>query len=203
MRRGFTLLEMMVVMGIIALLIGVSVAGYSRMTKTAETARAQELVANTATALTALYNKEGAWPQRLLSEGKNDGRLDERTAYLLAKKDVMSLTTEGGKLAGFDRFGIITPWAQAVVKRLGQKATVGSKVGSRTVQDHILHFAIDTDGDGIIEGASVGGENLTIRATAAVWCIGKSGGDKGQPWPYSRGLSHDDVYSWSREQVKK
>lgn len=203
MKRGFSLMEMMVVMGIVALLIGVSTAGYTRMTKTAEKTRAQELVSNTATALTALFNKEGVWPQRLLSEGKSDGRLDERSAYLLAKAGVMSLTTENGKLAGLDRFGVVTPWAAAIIKGRGQKAALGTKVGSCTVQDHILHFAIDTDGDGIIEGATVGGENLTIRATAAVWCIGKSGGDKGQPWPYSKGLSRDDVYSWSRDQVKK
>lgn len=203
MRRGFSLLEMMVVIGVIALLIGVSTAGYTRMTKTAEKTRAQELVSNTATALTALFNKEGSWPQRLLTEGRSDGRLDDKTAYVLAKTGVMSLTKENGRLAGIDQFGILTPWASTIVKRLGKKASASSKVGTCTVQDHILHFAIDTDGDGLIEGADVGGESLTIRATAAVWCIGKSGGDKGRPWPYSKGLSRDDVYSWTREQVRK
>jgi len=201
--RGFTLMEMLVVIGIISLLIGVSVGGYTKMTKTAEKTKAQELVANTATALTVLFNKEGSWPRRLLTDGKSDGRLDKDAAYVLAKAGVMSLTTEGGKLDGVDRFGIVTPWASTVLKRLGTKGALASKVGSCTVQDHILHFAVDIDGDGLIEGANVGGENLTIRATAAVWCIGKSGGDKGSPWPYSKGLSRDDVYSWTREQVKK
>nr|MCR5838000.1 type II secretion system GspH family protein [Kiritimatiellia bacterium] len=49
-RRGFTLIEMLVVIGIIAMLMGVLLASVSTFLKTAEKARCQELVANTATA---------------------------------------------------------------------------------------------------------------------------------------------------------
>lgn len=209
MRKGFTLVEMLVVIGIIAVLIGASIGGYAKMTKTAEKARAQELVSNVATALTTLYQREGNWPRRFLSGG-GEGRLDAQTAYLLAKGSYMSLTTEGGKLAGLDRFGIVTPWATAAIKRAGTSATLGTKVGSgtTTVEDHILYYAVDLDGDGRITGdeaAKVGGESVNIRATAAVWCIGKSGGNNGQPWPYSvgrKGGKRDDVYSWSYGQTQ-
>ena len=67
-----------------------------------------------------------------------------------------------------------------------------------TVDDHILRFAIDYDGDGIIEGANVGGETIDIRATAAVWCCGKDGKIEA----YSQGLRRDDVYSWTKGQTQ-
>jgi len=82
-------------------------------------------------------------------------------------------------------------------------ATEGTKVdGGATIADHRLHFAVDVDGDGVISGVDVGGETIDIRATAVVWCIGKSGGQGGQPWPYSIGQKKDDVYSWSVGQTK-
>jgi len=207
MKRGFTLIEMLVVIGIIAILIGASIGGFAKMTKTAERAKAQELVSNVATALTVLYQREGNWPQLLINAATGDGLLDENTAYILARKNLMSLTVENGKLAGLDRFGIITPWATSSVKRYGNNggSADGIKVGNRTVRDHILHFAIDLNGDGVISGneaAKVGGESVNIRATAAVWCIGKSGGDQGQPWAYSKGRRRDDIYSWSIGQTQ-
>ena len=63
---------MLVVIGIIAILIGASIGGYSSMTKSAERAKAQELVSNVATALTAMFQEEGVWPKRLIN-GKDGG----------------------------------------------------------------------------------------------------------------------------------
>ena len=51
-KSGCTLVEMLVVIGIIAVLVGASIGGFSAMTKTAEKAKCQELVSNVATALT-------------------------------------------------------------------------------------------------------------------------------------------------------
>ena len=201
MKNGFTLIEMLVVIGIIAILIAASLGGYSSMTKSAEKARAQELVSNVATALSALYQENGVWPKRLRDGMKSKGQLDETAAYAL--KGHFSLTTSGTKLAGLDRLGIVTPWAAAVVKRKGTSASLSDKVtANSTVQDHILHYAIDLDGDGIISDVDVGGEKIDVRATAIVWSIGKSGGDNGKPWPYSKAQRHDDVYSWTRGQTQ-
>ena len=204
MRPAFTLVEILVVIGIIAVLLAASVGGFMKMAKTAERAKTQELVSNVATALTALFQQEGAWPKRLASNGKTDGRLDANTAYALVAGTTkyFSLSHSGGKLTGHDRFGILTPVAQQVVKRLGTEASLGSKVGKLTIEDHILHYALDLDGDGKIIGASVGGENVNVRATAIVWCIGKSGGNDGDPWPYTEGLRKDDVYSWTPGQTR-
>lgn len=207
MRRGFTLVEMLVVIGIIAVLIGASIGGYSAMTKTAEKAKCQELVSNAATALTQLYQQEGNWPKRLALNGGADGQLDADAAIPLAKGKYFSLTTTGSgrnmKLAGLDKFGIVTPWATAVIKRKGTSAQLTDPINSVSrVKDHILHYALDLDGDGVIKGANVGGQSVDIRATAAVWCIGKAGGNKGQPWPYQVGQKKGDVYSWTPGQTR-
>ena len=196
MKKGFTLIEMLVVVGIIAVLMGASIAGFSKMTKTAEKAKCQELVSNTATAMAVLFQKEGVWPKVMRSAGSTDGELDATTAYPL--KDYMSLTTSGNSLSGLDRFGIVTPWATAYIKSHGTGASLSSKIGEYTIKDHILHFALDLDGDGIIEGANVGGESIDVRATAIVWCCGKDG----KLEAYSTGLRKDDVYSFTFGQTQ-
>ncbi|MGN0832105.1 MAG: type II secretion system protein [Kiritimatiellia bacterium] len=215
-RAGFTLVEMLVVIGIITVLVGASLGGYSAMTRSAERAKCQELVANTATALTALFQQEGHWPKKLRENGSGDGELNEDVAYALVAGSTkyMSLSTKDGKLSGLDRFGIVTPWATAALKNRGASASLSTKVGSATVKDHILRFALDLDGDGIIEGVNVGGKSINIRATAAVWCCGKDGVIS--PYPYDgsgggggkgasggqAGGKGDDVYSWTPGQTR-
>lgn len=208
MRSGFSLVEMLVVIGIIAVLTGAGIGGYTSMTRAAERARCQELVSNVASALTAMYQKEGAWPKRIAGaqNAATDGRLDETVAYALVRgTKYLSLThsTAQKKLTGLDRFGIVTPWATAAIRRAGTGASLGTTVskgqgGDRTVEDHLLHFAIDDDGDGIIRGANVGGQAVDVRASAIVWCAGKDG----KMEAYSRGLRKDDVYSWAPGQAR-
>ena len=205
MRPAFTLVEILVVLGIIAVLMGASIGGFMKMAKTAEKAKSQELVNNVATALTALFQQEGVWPKRLAANGATDGRLDADTARALVAGTTKSFSLSQdseGKLSGHDRFGILTPQGQQLVKKLGTAASLGSKIGKQTLEDHILHYAIDLDGDGKIIGAMVGGEAVNVRATAIVWCIGKSGGNNGDPWPYTEGRRRDDVYSWTPGQTR-
>ena len=221
-KRGFTLVEMLVVIGIIAILVGASVAGFSSMTKSAEKAKAQELVDNVATALTALYQTEGNWPKRLAVNGASDGVLDKDAALPLAKGKYMSLTTDrpdqpeyATELRGADALGIVSPWAAKKIKALGRKPQLSDKVnGEITIQDHLLHYALDLDGDGKILGAKVGDVSVDVRATAIVWCGGKDG--VVDPYPYAGGGSNkskgrndktsgsrsDDVYSWTPAQTK-
>jgi len=214
LRAGFTLVEMFVVIGIILVLMGASVGGYSAMTKRAQKARGQELVSNVATALNILFQKQGRWPTALLNEADGDGQLTAKAAACLAVNKLISLSytkvEKDGEsfytLSGLDRYGIISPWAQAAVKNAG---TSGGGTGLRvpsggTVKDHILHYALDKTGEGIVE-ASVGGVSVRIRANAVVWCSGMDG--KEEPYPYagkgSKGRGGDDIYSWSPSQVEK
>ena len=56
-KSGFTLVEMLVVIGIIAVLSAAGMVGYSRIIKSARKAKTVELVANAATALAHILNK--------------------------------------------------------------------------------------------------------------------------------------------------
>ena len=132
MKKAFTLIEMLVVIAIIVILMAAMVGAYSRLSASAQRTKCKELVDNTATALTQLFQKEGAWPKALRSRGSTDGELDEKAAYPLAKGGYMTLTTDGTKLSGYDKFGVITPWAQAVVKRRGSSASLGDPVPCTT-----------------------------------------------------------------------
>lgn len=200
--KGFTLIEMLVVIGIIVVLTGASIAGFGKMRASAERAKVQELVSNTATALTALFQQEGVWPKRLLANsGMGDGLLDENAAFPLAKRGSLSLTMNSDEtaLGGLDRFGVVDPWGAAVIKRRGTSASAEDSVSSTaTVKDHILHYAIDVDGDGVVE-ASVGGESIRVRASAIVWGAGKDGKIE----RYSVGIKKDDIYSWTPGMARK
>ena len=204
MKKGFTLVEMLVVIGIIAILVGAGMTAFSSATRKAQQARAREVVSNVATALEAIYQKEGSFPRRVLAEGGSDGEMTPEVAYELAKRNAMTLTWDKDRpnvkrTIGADRCGILTPWGQDVVKRSKAGVSDSTKVPSGgTIKDHRIHFAVDTDGRGYVN-ASVGGESLKIRGSAVAWCCGKDG----KEYSYSDGLRHDCSYSWNRQQVVK
>lgn len=222
MQRGFTLLEVMLVLGIISVLAGATIGGYSFATKQAQKARARELVSNTASALNAMFQRQSFWPPELLAGAKGDRQLTAEVASRLT--DVMALSSTRIRkndqwtyqLSGQDRCGIVDPWAQDVVKhaREGERPLDKAVRTGGTVKDHILYFALDEDGDGITE-ATVGGVSVRVRSNAIVWCAGMDGVEA--PYPYSSGASGakgknsgrdkgreaDDIYSWQPRQVVK
>jgi prepilin-type N-terminal cleavage/methylation domain-containing protein len=201
MKKGFTFLEMLVVLAIIAILMAVSTISYNKIISSGETAKCEELVKNTATALAVMFNETGFWPRILREDGGDvEGILDEVHAYPIAYRKYMSLSADSNakKLSGFDRFGIVTPWAAAVIKRKGKNAKLSDRVPSGgTIQDHILRYAVDVDGDGVIPKARVGGQEIRVRATVIVWCCGKDGKIKA----YAHGRKSDDVYSWGAGEI--
>jgi len=209
MRKGFTLIEMLVVIGIISVLVGASLGGYSYVTKRAEQARVRELVSNTATALNILFQRQNRWPPALLSESQGQGRLTARAAACLAVNKLMSLTYVSSEqdgesvyvLSGLDRCGIVTPWATTVLKRIppGDSGLSAKVPQGGTVEDHQLHFALDDDGDGIVE-VRLASKTLRVRANAVAWSWGMNGKEDDYEASMAGRGKADDVYSWTRKQ---
>lgn len=203
-KKGFTLIEMLVVIGIIAILTGSLIVGMGKMRQTAMKSRAQEIVSNAATALSIIFQKEMNWPKLLTSNFKNGGygRLDENVCKAFVTHGLLGLAKDPDsstiKLVGADRCGLVSPWATDVLKRHEGEGKSLAVPSGGTVQDHVLYYAIDTDGDGITE-ASVGGQNVKIRASAMVWCAGADGKED----KYTGAGKGDDVYSWGRKQEEK
>ena len=213
-KRGFSLIEMLVVIGIIAVLSGAMLLGMDRVRKTAQKAKAQEIVSNTATALGVIFQTEMNWPKLLVNN--NNGQLDARTSHAFVRHNLLGLSYDSRaynasshsgtiRLTGADRCGIVDPWAAAVLKRKPSSAEndgVALAVPSgKTVRDHILWYAIDLDGDGITEVKIAGGGSVRVRAPACVWGAGANG-VLGQYGTHGKD-SDDDVYSWSRAQEVK
>ena len=202
-KSGFTLVEMLVVIGIIAVLAAASMVGYTRIIKSARKTKTVELVANVATALTYILTKEGTWPEELL-QGDGSGQLDKNVAKVFIRYNLLGLSYNqrtGGEgnytLTGKDRCGIVDAEAEAVLKR-NRRANESTSVPSgKSVQEHILYYAIDDDGDGFTYATlKDSGKQLKIRATAVVWAAGPNGVEE-----YNALGRNDDVYSWRPTQV--
>ena len=216
-QSGFTLIEMLVVIGIIGILAAALFGGYRYAVRSARKAKAVEAVANAKDALEMLFQKAEGWPPALFRSAKGEQGfrlMDENVAKVFSKYGLLGVDIKGGVLRGVDRCGIADPWAQAVLKR--DTSSSGASLLTRpvpsggTIQDHLIYFAVDEDDDGFVtsdEGAPV----KKIRAKAIAWCAGEDGGLGDCSSVATKTVSAngrsvtnaDNVYSWQRGQEER
>ena len=215
-RRGLTMIELLVVIGVIMVLSAVLLGGIGRVRKSAANARAQDLVSNVATALNQILQTERNWPGYVIkSASAGDPMVDSDACQALIRHKTFSLnyvkdrTADGDtfyRLTGIDRCGIVDPWAAQFLKTLDPTVSGNSALGRKvpdggTVRDHVLRFAVDDDYDGICV-ARVGGQTLRIRANVVVWCCGRNG--KFEDYSkVGRVEGSDDIFSWTPGQVER
>ena len=205
MKRGFTLVEMLIVIGIIAILTGAAMTGFRGAVEKAQAAKCQELVHNVSTALVKVFQDNGSWPSRIISAGQGSGEMTAEIGGELARRKALSLNyrlvenEETGekvyKLVGLDQSGVVSPWAAEVIKRKAANGNVSLNEpvpGGGTIRDHVLRFSVDDDEDGLVKVSYEGGKSVTVRASAAVWCCGRDG---------KFGM-RDDIKSWAKGQEK-
>ena len=205
MKRGFTLVEMLIVIGIIAILTGAAMTGFRGAVEKAQAAKCQELVHNVSTALVKVFQDNGSWPSRIISAGQGSGEMTAEIGGELARRKALSLNyrlvenEETGekvyKLVGLDQCGVVSPWAAEVVKRKAANGNVSLNdpvPGGGTIRDHVLRFSVDDDEDGLVKVSYEGGKSVTVRASAAVWCCGRDG----------KFGTRDDIKSWAKGQEK-
>ena len=205
MKRGFTLIEMLVVLGIIAVLMTAGVVTYSSSIKRAQTARGTELVHNFQTALVMALQNADSWPPVILKYGSgSNGQAVKEVGACLGKLGFFAFgyRDNGGtyRISKGEELGVLTPWAEEVVRaRAGSDKTASDSTklpSGGTVGDHRLRFAIDTDDDGLTDvpvSASGKAGSVKVRASACVWCCGYDG----------KFGTRDDIYSWTVGQETK
>jgi prepilin-type N-terminal cleavage/methylation domain-containing protein len=178
--KGFTLVEMLVVMGIVGLLVAMMTGGLQYVQSSAWQSRSQALVSNVATALTIYIQREGTWPKEILSSG---GVVNNQVCKVLQQARLLDVTTvtSAGTINpnSPERFGLFSPWGQRMVKRM--------KVGATPSVDllrHMLQFRVDINLDGKIDSSdtqlgAIPGAGSVIRASAMVWACGPNGKEDG------------------------
>lgn len=189
MKKGFTLLEMLIVIGIIAILAGVMISSFGKFTSSAQRQKVQELVSNTATSLTHILQSEGQWPIELLKAdtGIYGGNLlNEKASLAFVKNNrkLMDLNYKNGKLRGVDRCGIVVPAGAEMLKKMKSGKPQGDVIERLT-----LHFALDTESEGVVSTTApkrvTKGANgkpqcdlqpVEVRASAIVWAVVNLGG---------------------------
>jgi prepilin-type N-terminal cleavage/methylation domain-containing protein len=202
--RGFTLVEMLVVIGIIGLLASVLTTGFGFAQTLAWQTQSQELVSNIATALGLYIQKEGSWPEEIL---RSNGNVNNEVCKVLQEAKLLDLTTvkSDGTINqnSPERFGLFSPWGKRIIRKSPKlTASLGSLCSMTEANKHMIQFRVDMDLDGKIDSndAALGvipGNGAPIRASAIVWSCGPHGKADGQ---WGARNAQDNRQSWSAGQ---
>lgn len=201
-REGFTLVEMLVVIGIIGIMSGALVAGVSQVKRIAIRHKAQEAVTDTTVALNLYLQGEREWHKDMINALEMDYDVTKR----LARKKLLDavVPNDPATSTSLDRFGLLDEWGRKQLRR-NPNVSSASQRGTDGLQiaDHRIQFRLDTDYDGYVDGSEGSPNGLRIRASVIVWSRGPDGQDDFESTnPKASGrYPYDDLISWDQSKV--
>lgn len=200
---GFTLVEMLVVIGVIGLLAGALLGAFSHLKTAARQSQAQALVSEVATALNAYLQQYREWPDAL----KNRTEMDDTACWILQSAKLLDVTPKKEKTNSdgtvtvsvnensLDRFGLLDPWGRAALRKNPTISSAGVNIeGGKKLSDHRLQYRLDLNYDGYVDSSEDSPKGLKIRASAIVWSRGPDGEDD---FNSSGRYPKDDRLSWN------
>ncbi len=199
-RHGYTLMEMLVVIGIIGLLSITLLSSFGYLKTTAWQTRAQSQVSQIATGLTIYLQNERHWPKELIDKTE----FDADACYALQKYKIADVTTwvkNGDDKAinenSPDRYGLLDPWGAAIMRK-NPLAT------ENDVKNHRLQFRLDKNFDGYVDASEGAPNSVKVRSSVIVWSRGPDGYDdfSGDNPKARNHYPYDDRLSWNYGQAK-
>ncbi len=207
---GFTLVEMLVVIGIIGILAATLIASFSNMKTAARQSQAHNLVVEVATAMSLYAQKEREWPALWLN--KDDVGMDQEVCWVLQDKKLFDVTTykySGDVVMNLlqaninpqstDRFGLLDPWARAALRKTPTVSDRDKVDSGGTFADHRLQFRLDKNFDGKVDDQDGAPPGVEVRASAIVWSRGPTA-DK--TFEKTGIPTKENRYSWPVSQYK-
>lgn len=200
LRGGFTLVEMLVVIGMIGILAATLVGSFSHVQTTARQSQAQAQVSEVATAFNLYLQQEREWPAAWLTKTE----IDEDVCKVFQNKHLLDLTTWSTNSVkinaeSLDRFGMLDPWGRAALRRNPKASSANTSIGGVKLSDHRIQYRLDQDFDGYVDSGEGAPKGTKIRGSVLVWSRGPDGKDASTQ---SKRFPGDDRLSWNYGQAR-
>jgi prepilin-type N-terminal cleavage/methylation domain-containing protein len=205
LRSGFTLVEMLVVIGMIGILAASLIGSFSHIKSTARGSQAQVQVSEVATAFNLYLQQEREWPAEALASEEMDADVCKAFQFYRYGNflDLTTWSTNGTSSAvnlnSPDRFGLLDIWGRAALRKYPRTTSADAVLDGVKLSDHRIQFRLDTDMDGYVDSGEGSPKGAKVRASVLVWSRGPDGKDASTQ---AKRYPGDDRLSWSYGQAR-